>query len=215
MVIRGETNIMKVYDYSYLINLDEYDLTDSREIERLNETVVSFLDAGEAEALSLNEELIGVIPDDAEIEIGDNVYSSEDVEYINRYVNDIVNKNFKVGDILLFLRGNGDGYFEYDENPSIDEVKVGYTACDIEAPDNEFYNNFCDLLLPYSMEINGQKAEVVANNFYPKSEMMAELYVVKEEDGVKFLDKVTEIDVMHFDWDLFEDLIQVDYDESN
>jgi hypothetical protein len=215
MVIRGETNIMKVYDYSYLINLDEYDLTDSREIERLNETVVSFLDAGEAEALSLNEELIGVIPDDAEIEIGDNVYSSEDVEYINRYVNDIVNENFKVGDILLFLRGNGDGYFEYDENPSIDEVKVGYTACDIEAPDNEFYNNFCDLLLPYSMEINGQKAEVVANNFYPKSEMMAELYVVKEEDGVKFLDKVTEIDVMHFDWDLFEDLIQVDYDESN
>jgi hypothetical protein len=215
MVIRGETNIMKVYDYSYLINLDEYDLTDSREIERLNETVVSFLDAGEAEALSLNEELIGVIPDDAEIEIGDNVYSSEDVEYINRYVNDIVNQYFKLGDVLLFLRGNGEGYFEYEEKPSIDELKIGYTACDIEVPDNEFYNNFCDLLLPYFVEINGEKAEVVANNFYPKSEMTAELYVVKEEEGVKFLDKVTEIDVMHFGWDLFEDLIQVDYDESN
>jgi hypothetical protein len=215
MVIRGETNIMKVYDYSYLINLDEYDLTDSKELERLNETVVSFLDAGEAEALSLNEELIGIIPDDAEIEIDENIYTAEDVEYINRYVNDIVNENFKVGDVLLFLRGNGDGYFEYDINPKIDELKIGYTACDIEAPDNEFYNNFCDLLLPYAVEINGEKAEVVANNFYPKSEMMAELYVVKEEDGVKFLDKVTEIDVMHFDWDLFEDLIQVDYDESN
>lgn len=215
MVIRGDTNIIKVYDYSYLINLDEYDLSDSKEIERLNDVVVSFLDSGEAEALSLNEELIGVNPDGAEIEIEDNEYNAEDVEYINKNVNDMVNENFKTGDIVLLIRANGDGYFEYDANPKIDDLKIGYTACDVEAPDNEFYNNFCDLLLPYSVEINGQKAEVVANNFYPKSEMMAELYTVKKEDGVKFLDKISEIDIMHFGWDLFEDIIQIDYDESN
>jgi hypothetical protein len=113
---------------------------------------------------------------------------------------------------VLLLRASGDGYFEYEINPKIDEVKIGYTACDIEAPDNEFYNTFCDLLLPYSVEIKGEKAEVVSNNFYPKDEMTADLYVVKEEDGVKFLDKVSEIDVMHFGWDLLEDIIQVDYD---
>jgi hypothetical protein len=211
MVIRGNTNIIKVYDYSYLINLDEYDLSDSKEIERLNDAVVSFLDSGEAEALSLNKELIGVSPDNAEIEIEENEYSAEDIEYINKNVNDIVNENFKVGDIILLIRANGDGYFEYDNNPKIDELKIGYIACDVEAPDNEFYNNFCDLLLPNCVEINGQKTEVVVNNFYPKSEIMAELYTVKEEDGVKFLDKVSEIDVMHFGWDLFEDLIQVEY----
>jgi hypothetical protein len=212
MVIRGESNIIKVYDYSYLINLDEYDLNDSKEIERLNEAVVSFLDSGEAESLSLNEELIGVTPDTAEIEIEESTYTAEDVEYINKNVNDIVAENFKVGDVVLLLRAKGEGYFEYEINPKIDELKIGYTACDIEMPDNEFYNNFCDLLLPYVVEINGEKAEVVANNFYPKDEMMAELYVVKEEDGVKFLDKITEIDVMHFGWDLLEDIIQVDYD---
>jgi hypothetical protein len=215
MVIRGETNIIKVYDYTYLINLDEYDLSDFKEIERLNETVVSFLDAGEAESLTLNQELIGVIPDSVEIEIGDNVYSSEDVDYENILLSEIVDKNFKVGDTILLLRANGDGYFEYEENPSIDDLQIGYTACDIDTPDNEFYNFFCDLLLPYEVKIAQEKAEVIANNFYPKDEMMAELYVVKEEGGVKFLDKVTEIDVMHFGWDLFEDLIQIDYDESN
>jgi hypothetical protein len=214
MVIRGETNIIKVYDYTYLINLDEYDLSDFKEIERLNETVVSFLDAGEAESLSLNTELMGIIPDTAEIEIEDNIYTAEDIDYSNKYLNQIVDENFKVGDVVLFLRANGDGYFEYEENPAVDELQIGYTACDVDAPDNEFYNFFCDLLLPYEVEIGGKKAEVVANIFYPKDEMMAELYIVKEEDGVKFLDKITEIDVMHFGWDLFEDLIQVDYDSS-
>ncbi|WP_096258920.1 hypothetical protein [Lebetimonas natsushimae] len=214
MVIRGNTNIVKVYDYSYLINLNEYDLSDSKDLERLNDAVVSFLDSGEAEALSLNEELVGVNPDGTEIEIENNVYTAEEVDYDNKNVNNIINENFKVGDVVLLLRANGEGYFEYEVNPKVDELKIGYTACDMEAPDNEFYNNFCDLLLPYSVTVNGEKIEITANNFYPKSEMTAELYVVKEEEGVKFLDKVSELDVMHFGWDLFEDIIQVDYDES-
>jgi hypothetical protein len=214
MIIRGNTNIIKIYDYSYLINLNEYDLADSKEIERLNDAVASFLDSGEAEALTLNEELIGINPDGLEIEIEDNRYTTEDIEYINKNINDIINENFKIGDIVLLFRANGEGFFEYEQNPKIDELKIGYTACDIEMPDNDFYNNFCDLILPKTVEINGEKTEVIANNFYPKSEMIAGLYVVKEEEGVKFLDKVTEIDVMHVGWDLLEDIIQVDYDKS-
>jgi hypothetical protein len=218
MIIRGDTNILKIYDYTYLINLDEYDLNDSKEIERLNEAVVSFLDSGEAETISLDEELIGINPDGVEIEIENNVYTAEDVEYINKNINDTINETFKVGDVILLLRAKGEGYFEYEQNPKIKELKIGYTACDIEAPENEFYNNFCDMLLPYFVKINNEKAEVIATNFYPKNEIMAELYVVKEEigvkRGVKFLDKITEIDVMHFNWDILEDIIQIDYDKS-
>jgi hypothetical protein len=213
MIIRGDTNIIKIYDYSYLINLDDYDLDDSKEIERLKENVAAYLDSGEAEALSLNEDLTGINPEGIEIEIENKIFTAEDIDYINKDIDKIINENFKTGDIILLLKTNGDGYFEYEKNPDINEIKIGYSACDIKKPDNEFYNKFCDLLLPNDVEINGQKQDVIASNFYPKAEMMAELYTIMNDNG-KYLDKITEIDVMHFGWDLLEDIIQIDYDKS-
>jgi len=208
MVIRGEANIIKIYDYSYLISLDEYDLTDSRDLERLKESVASFLESQEADALTLDTDLNGIIPDTAEIEIDDRVYGVGDIEYKNINLNDVVSENFKEGDLVLILSANGDGYFEYEENPNISELKIGYTACDIEGVDNNFYETFCDLILPNEVELNGEKLEVIASNFYPKSEMMATLYVVK--GGV--LERVVDVDILHDGWDLIEDIIQVEYD---
>ncbi|WP_024787255.1 MULTISPECIES: hypothetical protein [unclassified Lebetimonas] len=213
MIIRGDTNIIKIYDYSYLINLDDYDLDDSKEIERLKENVAAYLDSGEAEALSLNEDLTGINPEGIEIEIENKIFTAEDIDYINKDIDKIINENFKTGDIILLLKTNGDGYFEYEKNPDINEIKIGYSACDIKKPDNEIYNKFCDLLLPNNVEMNGEKQDVVASNFYPKSEMTAELYTIMNDNG-KYLDKITEIDVMHFGWDLLEDIIQIDYDKS-
>jgi uncharacterized radical SAM superfamily protein len=57
-----------------------------------------------------------------------------------------------------------------------------------------------------------EKLEVVATNFYPKDTIIAEVYQVKEDVG-KYLQKICDIDVLHFGWDDFEDIIQVDYDE--
>ncbi len=214
MVIRGDSKIIKVYDLTPLVDIENYDLADAKELEKFQETVVSFVDSGEAEAVDLPEDLVGIIPDTAEIEIGDETYTFEDVEYINKSVDELISENFEEGDVLFLLQGNGDGYFEYEENPNIDEIKVGYTACDIDTPEEPVYDFFCDLMLPKIVEVNGERLEPVATNFYPKDTMVAEVYVVRiNEEGAKYLERVAEIDVLHFHWDLFEDIIQVDYDE--
>ena len=215
MVIRGESNIIKVYDLTPLVDIESYDFADGKELERFQETVVSFVDSGEAEAVDLPEDLIGIVPDTAEIEIGDEVYTFEDVEYINKTVDELITEHFEEGDALLLLQGNGDGYFEYEENPSnIDDMRIGYTACDVKTPDENVYKFFCDLMLPKIVEVKGERLEPVATNFYPKDTMVAEVYVVRiNEEGDKYLERVAEIDYLHFHWDLFEDIIQVDYDE--
>jgi len=210
MVIRGESNIIKVYDLTPVIDLDSYDLTDSRELERFQDTVVSYLDAGEVEAIEMPTDLIGVIPDGAEIEINENTYTFEDVTYKNRSVDELITEKFNDGDVILLLQANGDGYFEYEVNPDINDLQIGYTACDVEVPDEPVYDFFCDLMLPDDLYVKGEKAEVTASNFYPKDTMVAEVYTVKDSH----LEKIIEIDVMHFGWDLFEDIIQVDYDEN-
>ena len=43
--------------------------------------------------------------------------------------------------------------------------------------------------------------------------MIAEVYIVKNDGGSNYLEKICDIDLLHFGWDLFEDIIQVDYDE--
>jgi len=212
MVIRGETNLIKVYDLTPVIDLENYDLSESSDIQRLQETIGSYIDAGEAEAVSLPTNLVGVLPDSAEIEINDNVYTFEDVEYKNKSVDELISENFNEGDVILLLQGNGDGYFEYELNPDINDVKIGYTACDIEAPDEPIYDFFCDLMLPDLVEVNGEKLDIIASNFYPKDTLVAEVYVVREDNG-KYLEKVAEVDILHEHWDLFEDIIQVDYDD--
>jgi hypothetical protein len=210
MVIRGESNIIKVYDLTPVIDLDSYDFGDAKDLERFSENVVSYLDAGEVEAIEMPTDLMGVVPDSAEIEINENVYSFEDVTYKNRSVDEIITQQFNEGDVILLLQANGDGYFEYEVNPDINDVQIGYTACDIDLPDEPIYDFFCDLMLPDDLYVNGEKAEIAASNFYPKDTMVAEVYRVTNGH----LERIAEIDVMHFGWDLFEDLIQVDYDEN-
>jgi hypothetical protein len=211
MVLRGESNIIKVYDLTPLVDINEYDFSNSRDIERFQDVVASFLDAGEAEAVDLPTELIGVVPDSAEFEVGDKFLSFEDVEYINKSVDELISENFNEGDVLLLLQANGDGYFEYEENPQ--NFRIGYTACDVDRPDAPVYEFFCDLMLPDLVKADDKKLEIVASNFYPKDTMIGEVYIVREEEGNKYLEKITDIDMLHFGWDLFEDIIQVDYDD--
>ncbi|WP_457561565.1 hypothetical protein [Caminibacter pacificus] len=212
MVIRGETNLIKVYDLTPIVDIESYDLSETKDIERFQEVVASYIDSGEAEAVDLPTELMGVLPDGAEIEIEDKTYTFEDIEYKNTSVDELISENFNEGDVLLLLQANGDGYFEYDENPDINELKIGYTACDIDAPQEPIYDFFCDLMLPDMVLKGEEKLEIKASNFYPKDTMVGEVYIVRE-DGGKYLEKIAEIDMLHFGWDLFEDLIQVDYDD--
>ncbi|NPA87712.1 hypothetical protein [Caminibacter pacificus] len=212
MVIRGETNLIKVYDLTPIVDIESYDLSETKDIERFQEVVASYIDSGEAEAVDLPTELMGVLPDGAEIEIEDKTYTFEDIEYKNTSVDELISENFNEGDVLLLLQANGDGYFEYDENPDINDLKIGYTACDIDAPQEPIYDFFCDLMLPDMVLKGEEKLEIKASNFYPKDTMVGEVYIVRE-DGGKYLEKIAEIDMLHFGWDLFEDLIQVDYDD--
>jgi hypothetical protein len=214
MIIRGDTNLIKVYDLTPVVDAESYDLNDSKEIEKFKESVVSFLDAGELEAVDLPDELVGVVPDGAEIEIEDKTYTFEDIEYINKTVDELISENFEEGDLILLVQASGEGYFEYEENPQIDKLKIGYTACDIDVPDEPIYDFFCDLMLPYYVFEDGKKLEAIANNFYPKDSITGEVYIVRvNEEGGKYLEKACDIDLLHFGWDLFEDIIQVDYDE--
>ena len=213
MVIRGETNIIKAYDLTPLVDLESYDLDNSRDLERFQEAVASFIDSGEAEALSFETELIGTVPENTEIEIGDDTYFFEDVEYINKSVDDLISNQLNEGDIICLVQAHGDGYFEYEENPDINDLRIGYTACDVDTPEEPIYDFFCDLLLPDLVKVNDEKLEVVAKNFYPKDTMIAEVYIVRNDGGNNYLEKICDIDLLHFGWDLFEDIIQVDYDE--
>ncbi len=213
MIIRGETNIIKVYDLTPLIAKDDYDLDNLKEIEKFQDTVLSYIDSGEAEALSFETELIGTVPENTEIEIGDETYFFEDIQYINKNVDNLITNSLNEGDVVCLMQASGDGYFEYEENPDINQFKIGYTACDINTPDEPVYDFFCDLLLPDLVKVNDKKLEVIAKNFYPKDTIIAEVYVVKSEKNKKYLQKICEIDVLHFGWDLFEDIIQVDYDD--
>ena len=214
MVIRGEANIIKAYDLTPLVDANGYDLDNLKEIEEFKEVVASYIDAGEAEAINFETDLIGTVPDTTEIEIEDNVYTFEDVEYINTSVDELISEQLDEGNVVCLIQANGDGYFEYEENPDINELQIGYTACDVDTPDEPIYEFFCDLLLPDLVLASGEKLEMVAKNFYPKDTMIAEVYIVRvNEEGNKYLERVCEIDLLHYHWDLFEDLIQVDYDE--
>ena len=213
MVIRGETNIVKAYDLTPLVDTNNYDLDNLKEIEEFQEAVASYIDSGEAEAISFETELIGTVPENTEIEIGEETYFFEDVEYINKSVDELISEQLNEGDVICLIQASGDGYFEYEENPDVNELRIGYTACDIDTPDEPIYDFFCDLLLPDLVKVNDEKLELVAKNFYPKDTMLAEVYIVRSDDGNKYLERVCEIDLLHYQWDLFEDLIQVDYDE--
>ena len=213
MVIRGETNIIKAYDLTPLIDLNEYDLDNARDLERFQESVASYIDAGEAEAISFETELIGTVPENTEIEIGEETYFFEDVEYINKTVDELISEQLNEGDLICLIQASGDGYFEYEENPNIDELRIGYTACDVDTPEEPIYDFFCDLLLPDLVKVGDEKLEVIAKNFYPKDTMIGEVYIVRNDGEKNYLERVCEIDLLHLQWDLFEDLIQVDYDE--
>ena len=213
MVIRGETNIIKAYDLTPLVDVSEYDLNDAKDIENFQNAVASYIDNGEAEALSFETELIGTVPENTEIEIEDETYFFEDVEYINKSVDNLIAEQLNENDILCLVQASGDGYFEYEENPNINDLKIGYTACDVDTPDEPIYNFFCDLLLPDLVKVNDNKLEVIAKNFYPKDTMIAEVYIVRSKNRKKYLERICEIDMLHFGWDLLEDIIQVDYDE--
>jgi len=211
MIIRGESLILKVYDLTPLIDISNYALDNSKDIEDFKNSVESFLEVGEAEALSFETELIGTVPENTEIEIGDETYFFEDVEYINKSVDELISEQLNEGDIIAILQAKGDGYFEYEENPKIEELNIGYTACDIETPQEPIYDFFCDLLLPDFVKKSDKKLEIISKNFYPKDAVIAEVYVVKK-DGKKYLEKICDIDILHFQWDEFEDIIQVEYD---
>jgi len=170
------------------------------------------LQSGEAETVSFETGLIGTVPENTEIEIEDKTYFFEDLEYINVKVDDIISEKLNEGDIICIMQASGDGYFEYEENPEISQLKIGYTACDIETPNEPVYDFFCDLLLPDLVKVNDKKQEVVAKNFYPKDTMFAEVYIVRKE-GNKYLEKICDIDILHFGWDEFEDIIQVEYND--
>ena len=213
MIIRGETNIIKAYDLTPLVDLESYDLDNARDLERFQESVASFIDSGEAEALTFETELIGTVPENTEIEIENETYFFEDVEYINKSVDELISEQLNEGDVVCLVQAHGDGYFEYEENPNINDLRIGYTACDIDTPEEPIYDFFCDLLLPDLVKANDEKLEVVAKNFYPKDTMIAEVYIVRSDGGTKYLEKICDIDLLHFNWDLFEDIIQVDYDE--
>lgn len=212
MVIRGETNIIKAYDLTPLVDLSEYDLANSEDLEKLQESVASFIDSGEADALSFETELIGTVPENTEIEIGDETYFFEDVEYINKSVNNLIAEQLNEGDVVCLVQASGDGYFEYEENPDIKNLKIGYIACDVDTPEEPIYEFFCDLLLPDLVKENNKKLEVIAKNFYPKNAMIGEVYVVRK-DTEKYLEKICEVDLLHFGWDLLEDIIQVEYND--
>jgi len=214
MVIRGETNILKVYDLTAFVDANEYDLANPKDIEAFKDAAYSFIQSGEAEALEFETELIGTVPENTEIEIGDETYFFEDVTYINKSVDELISERLNEGDIIAILQASGDGYFEYEQNPSINELQIGYTACDIDTPEEPIYDFFCDLLLPDLVKANNEKLEIVSKNFYPKDTVIAEIYRVKSKDGAKYLEKITELDILHFGWDEFEDIIQVDYDTT-
>jgi len=214
MVIRGETNILKIYDLTAFVDTNEYDLANPKDIEAFKDSVYSYIQSGEAEALEFETELIGLVPEESEIEIDDKVYTFEDVTYINKSVDELISEKLNEGDIVAILQASGDGYFEYEQNPSINELQIGYIACDINTPQESIYDFFCDLLLPDLLKVNNEKLEIVAKNFYPKDRVIAEIYRVKSKNGVKYLEKITELDILHFGWDEFEDIIQVDYDDT-
>jgi len=213
MIIRGETNILKVYDLTAFVDTAEYDLENPKDIEAFQDSAISYIQSGEAEALDFETELIGTVPENTEIEIGDNTYFFEDLTYINKSVDELISEKLNEGDVVAILQASGDGYFEYEKNPSINELKIGYTACDIDTPEEDIYDFFCDLLLPDLVKVGDEKLEIVAKNFYPKDTVIAEVYIVRNENGAKYLEKITDLDILHFGWDEFEDIIQVDYDE--
>lgn len=209
MVIRGESNIMKIYDLTTFIDLSSYDLDNEKEIEIFKNTIESFIQSGEVEAFDFEVDLIGILPESVEIEIGEERYSFEDINYLNKKVNELINEKFSENNVVCVFQANGEGYFEYEENPEIKDLKIGYTACDVESPKDVISESFCDLLLVDMVMENTKKIEMMAKNFYPKDRIIAEVYVVKKG---KILEKICDIDILHFGWDEFEDIIQVEYD---
>jgi len=212
MVIRGESNIIKIYDLTAFVDDKNYDLDNLKEIEEFKEAVVSYIESGEVEALNFEIDLIGTVPENTEIEIEDETYFFEDVEYINKSVDELISEKLNEGDVICLIQASGDGYFEYEANPDINELKIGYTACDMNTPDEPIYDFFCDLLLPDLVKVNDNKLEPVAKNFYPKNAIIGEVYIVRNNNG-KYLERICEIDLLHEGWDIFEDIIQIDYDE--
>ena len=210
MVIRGETNILKIYDLTPLIDLNNYDLDNEKDLENFKNTAESYIQSGEAEALDFETDLIGIVPENMEIEIGNETYFFEDINYENKKINELINEKFNENDIVCIFQASGDGYFEYEENPDINNLKIGYIACDIEMPQNNIYEFFCDLLLPDMVKEKNKKLEITAKNFYPKDTIIAEVYIVKKG---KILEKICDIDILHFGWDEFEDIIQVEYND--
>ena len=212
MVIRGDSNILKIYDLTNLIDGEEYDVNNLKEIEAFSESVASFIDSGEAEALSFENELVGVVPEGSEIEIDGKTYTFEDVTYKNRDINGLILEELNEGDIIAILNLAGEGYFEYEQNPNIEDLQIGYSACDVFDLQENAFNGFCDLMLPYDVSVNDEKLEVIATNFYPKDTIVAEVYTVKSEEKRKYFQKICDIDILHFNWDELEDIIQVTYE---
>ena len=211
MVIRGDSNILKIYDLTDLIDSEEYDFNSLKDIEKFQDTVASYLDSGEAEALSFENELVGVVPEGSEIEIEDT-YTFEDVTYKNRDINSMILDELNEGDTVAILNLSGEGYFEYEQNPDIKNLQIGYSACDVFDVEENAFNSFCDLMLPYDVSVNNEKLEVVATNFYPKDTIVAEIYTVKSEGERKYFQKLCDVDILHFNWDDLEDIIQVTYE---
>ena len=212
MVIKGDTNILKVYDLSDLIDINEYDVNNLKEIEAFKESVAGFIDSGEAEALSFENELAGVVPEESEIQINGKTFTFEDVFYKNRDINGLILEQLNEGDVIAVLNLAGEGYFEYEQNPDIKNLQIGYSACDVFDIKENAFSGMCDLMLPYDVNVKDEKLEVTATNFYPKDTVKADIYIIKSEEERKYFQKICDIDILHFNWDDLEDIIQVTYE---
>lgn len=213
--LRGDVNFLKMYGFKGLIDISEYDLSDSFDLEKFKQKVAELFDAGELEAINLPEELMGLILDSTEVEFENKSVDVESLELENVDINKLICDNFEVDDTFLLLKGSAEGYFEYDIEDNLDSLKIGYVACDVYLPQEPIYDFFCDLVLPNRLKIKDEIVEISAKNIYPKDELDAQVYKVVEGESGKYLEKIVDVELLRESWDSFEDLIQVDYDSND
>jgi hypothetical protein len=219
ITIRGDIDSLTIYSIS-AEDLDiDVESVDTKETqEEIHQTLESLVETGELDAITNPIDIRLANLEELEIDVDDDSYVKEEIGLnFSRLLSPIELEESEVGTVYLIRHYRGEAEISYRvEELDIEEAvfSLDYIDCSDEFDQfdilrESYLEEFCDTVVVDRLYCDGEELEYDEFIFNPQL-IQDEIYIVKSEDGVKFLEKIDTGDGKLFGSELYLD--EIDFD---
>ncbi len=201
VTLRGNARVVKFYNLSVIdeLEIENYDLASQEDVKEVLERAAELVEEGEIEAVASPLELNVLSPEGAEAEVDEEPSEIEDITLTNKELDDVLEElqEAEIGDVFYVYSLEGEGNWDIDvdsDNIDLKEAEIDYIDCSayfdqFDVLREGYLDLLCDTMIPESLRIKDIPTEL--KDFYLDStQEYGELYVVRDSDGVKVLERI-------------------------